>query len=112
MSLGSARLIHGDSKLAAHSSRPLVPRTVENGKRLLFSGTSNAELYFRAFEETRHYEPKQIAAAFPVLLDQISQKRVGDRLDRHEPRAVKRRPKPYPLLMMPRPEAKRWIERG
>ncbi len=32
----------------------------------------------------------------------IAQQRVGDRLGRIEPRAVKRRPKPYPLLTKPR----------
>jgi hypothetical protein len=37
---------------------------------------------------------------------------VGDRPDRYEPRAVKRRPKPYPRLNMPRRKAKRLIERG
>lgn len=31
---------------------------------------------------------------------------VGDRPDRIEPRARKRRPKPYPLLMKPRKQAK------
>ena len=36
----------------------------------------------RAFEETHLYEPKQIAADFPLLLNLISQKRVGDRPDR------------------------------
>jgi hypothetical protein len=57
-------------------------------------------------------KPKQIAADFPVLLELIVQKRVGDRPDRYEPRAIKRRPKPYRLLMMSRREAKRRIERG
>ena len=58
------------------------------------------------------YESKQIAADFPLLLHLIRQKRVGDRLDRYEPRAVKRRPKPYHLLTIPRAEAKERIEGG
>lgn len=33
-----------------------------------------------------------------ILFELIAQQRVGDRPDRVEPRAVKRRPKPYPLL--------------
>ena len=37
-----------------------------------------------------------------LLFELIAQQRVGDRPDRIEPRAVKRRPKPYPLLMQPR----------
>jgi hypothetical protein len=57
-------------------------------------------------------EPKQIAADFPILLSLISQKPVGDRPQRDGPRAVKRRPKPYHLLTMPRREAKKRIEQG
>lgn len=41
-----------------------------------------------------------------VLFILIAQKRVGDRPGRIEPRAVKRRPKPYPLLTEPRAEAR------
>lgn len=37
-----------------------------------------------------------------VLFVLIAQQRVGDRSGRIEPRAVKRRPKPYPLLVTPR----------
>lgn len=35
----------------------------------------------------------------------MAQQQVGKRPGRIEPRAVKRRPKPYPLLMLPRPQA-------
>lgn len=41
-----------------------------------------------------------------LLYGLIAQQRVGDRPGRIEPRAVKRRPKPYPLLMKPRPLAR------
>ena len=78
-------------------------------RELSFNG---ARQTIRAFEETHLYEPAQIAADFPRLLDLIIQKRVGDRPDRHEPRAIKRRPKPYRLLMLPRSEAKKRIEQG
>jgi len=40
------------------------------------------------------------------LLPTIAQARVGDRPDRYEPRAKKRRPKEYPLLTKPRKEAR------
>lgn len=40
------------------------------------------------------------------ILAAIATHRVGDRPDRCEPRAVKRRPKPYPLLTRPRAEAR------
>jgi len=41
-----------------------------------------------------------------TLLIMIAQIRVGKRPGRIEPRAVKRRPKPFPLLMKPRDEAR------
>lgn len=66
----------------------------------------------RAFEEIHLYDPVRIEADLPRLLELIGKKRVGDRPDRYEPRAVKRRPKPHPLLKMPRKAAKRLIKRG
>jgi len=44
-----------------------------------------------------------------VLMLLIAQRRVGNRSGRMEPRAVKRRPKPFPLLMTPRPVARQDI---
>ena len=41
-----------------------------------------------------------------ALLIMIAQVRVNNRPGRCEPRAVKRRPKPHPLLMKPRSEAR------
>lgn len=41
-----------------------------------------------------------------ILYGLIAQQRVGNRPGRVEPRALKRRPKPYPLLMKPRPQAR------
>jgi hypothetical protein len=102
MNLLAYNLIRGVMAEAARG-RDMQPR------ELSFNG---ARQTVRAFEETHLYEPKEIAADFPLLLDLISQKRVGDRLDRHEPRAIKRRPKPYHLLTIPRAEAKKRIARG
>jgi hypothetical protein len=102
MHLLAYNLIRGVMAEAARG-RDVQPR------ELSFNG---ARQTIRAFEETHLYEPKQIAADFPLLLELIVQKRVGDRPDRYEPRAIKRRPKPYRLLMMKRREAKRRIERG
>lgn len=42
----------------------------------------------------------------------IAQQRVGNRPNRIEPRAIKRRPKPYPLLTKSRDEARREIRRN
>jgi Transposase DDE domain len=66
----------------------------------------------RAFEENHLYDPERIKADLPRLLELIGEKRLEDRPDRYEPRAVKRRPKPHALLKMPRAAAKRLIERG
>jgi DDE family transposase len=66
----------------------------------------------RGFEEVHLYDPARIKADLPRLLSLIGKKRVGDRPDRYEPRAVKRRPKPHPLLTMTRKKAKNLIKRG
>jgi len=42
----------------------------------------------------------------PIVLGAIASHRVGTRPDRVEPRACKRRPKPYPLLRVPRQQAR------
>jgi hypothetical protein len=41
-----------------------------------------------------------------LVLRAIASHRVGTRPDRSEPRAIKRRPKPYPLLRVPRQQAR------
>ena len=78
-------------------------------RRLSFQGSLHT---VRAFEEVPLYDPARLVADLPRLLSLIGKKRVGDRPDRSEPRAVKRRPKPHPLLRMPRAKAKRLIKRG
>jgi hypothetical protein len=102
MHLLAYNLIRG---LMAESARErqIAPRTIS------FTGSLHS---VRGFEEAHLYDPSQIRADLPRLLELIGRKRVGDRPDRYEPRAVKRRPKPHPLLTMPRKAAKRLIERG
>jgi hypothetical protein len=46
------------------------------------------------------------------LLKELSKQRVGERPDRCEPRAVKRRPKPHKLLNKPRAEAQAELLKG
>jgi len=46
-----------------------------------------------------------------VLLILIAQQQVGNRPGRIEPRAVKRRPKPYPLLTVPRRQARETVRK-
>ena len=79
--------------------------------RVSFAGALHT---VRAFEESHLYDAARIragpATAVSWLIAMKSQ--VGRRPDRCEPRAVKRRPKPHPLLTMPRWEARRLIKRG
>ena len=95
-------LIRGIMAEAARAER-IKPRS------LSFKGSLHT---VRGFEEVHLYDPARIEADLPRLLSLIGKKRVGDRPDRYEPRAVKRRPKPHPLLTMPRWKAKCLIERG
>jgi len=52
------------------------------------------------------------AAAINALLVLIAEPRVGLRPGRIEPRAVKRRPKPFPLLTKPRHIAKEEVRKN
>jgi Transposase DDE domain len=81
----------------------VAPRTIS------FKGSVHT---IRAFEEAHLYDPSRIEADLPRLLELIVRKRVGDRPDRYEPRAVKRRPKPHPRLTIPRKKARQRIEKG
>jgi putative transposase len=78
-------------------------------RRLSFKGSLHT---VRSFEAAHLYDPEKIEWDLPRLVRLIGRKRVGDRPDRYEPRAVKRRPKPHPLLRMPRRKAKALIKRG
>jgi putative transposase len=78
-------------------------------RRLSFKGSLHT---VREFEAVHLYDPERIERDLPRLVELIGKKRVGDRPDRYEPRAVKRRPKPHPLLRMTRKKAKALIERG
>jgi hypothetical protein len=95
-------MIRGIMAEAAREAK-IKPRTIS------FAGSVHT---IRAFEEVHLYDPVRIEADLSRLLELIGKKRVGDRPDRYEPRAMKRRPKPHPLLKMPRQAAKRLIERG
>jgi Transposase DDE domain len=81
----------------------------EKPRALSFMGAAHT---VRAFEESHLYDPARIEADLPRLLELIGEKRLDDRPDRYEPRAVKRRPKPHPLLKMPREAARRLIRQG
>jgi hypothetical protein len=51
--------------------------------------------------------PDDLPEILQTLWQALTRHRVGDRPDRVEPRARKRRPKPYPLLLVPRKKALR-----
>jgi hypothetical protein len=51
-------------------------------------------------------------ALWEVLVWAVGEHRVGQRPDRYEPRAVKRRPKNFPRLSQPREAARRRLRRG
>ncbi len=53
-----------------------------------------------------------VATLLETLFVSVAAHRVGNRPDRVEPRAVKRRPKPHPLLMKPRPKPKKRLAVG
>jgi hypothetical protein len=78
-------------------------------RRLSFKGALHT---VREFEASHLYDPGRIERDLPRLVSLIGKKRVGDRPDRYEPRAVKRRPKPHPLLRMTRGKARALIKRG
>ncbi len=52
------------------------------------------------------HDPNTLVSFFVM----IAQQRVGNRPNRSEPRAIKRRPKAFPLLMIPRPTARELIK--
>lgn len=80
---------------SAHGRRP---------HRVSFKGALQT---VRAYAEAlREGTPGQRRWLWGILLESVANDEVGHRPDRVEPRARKRRPKPYPLLMVPRQEAK------
>jgi len=50
--------------------------------------------------------PTRRQGVIQMVLSAIARHRVGQRPDRYEPRVRKRRPKPYPLMTVPRPQAR------
>lgn len=60
----------------------------------------------------RQYDGSEIDERFHQLLMLIAQQRVGDRSGRMEPRAVKRRQKPYPLLTRARQAERKEIRKN
>jgi hypothetical protein len=67
----------------------------------------------RSFAPLMALLPEEIAMRMhALLLSALAKEVVGDRPDRYEPRAIKRRPKPHRLLNEPREKARRRMERS
>jgi Transposase DDE domain len=73
-------------------------------RQLSFKGALQSLLGFA--EKLTNSSQEKRDWLWDILLEGIANDRVGDRPDRVEPRARKRRPKPYPLLTKPRKEAR------
>ena len=87
------RLMMAQAALCAH----LLPRQI--------SFKHTVQMWV-AWSGQRHASEDKLYGLFIL----IAQQRVGERPDRIEPRAVKRRPKPYPLLTTPRALARAHVE--
>jgi len=82
----------------------------EEPRRLSFQGAQQVLEGFRG-ELARAGAGREAALRDELLLT-IAGERVGDRPDRYEPRARKRREKMYPRLQVPRGEARRRLARA
>lgn len=103
MHLLAYNLIRGVmAEAALHNG--LQPREVS------FKGALQTLSAYRSLVERA--TPAQLPALYQDLFTAIASHRVGDRPNRYEPRAIKRRPKPHPLLTKPRHKAKRLLAAG
>jgi hypothetical protein len=67
----------------------------------------------QAFGAELKREPAKLVAVLPAaVLEAVAYHRVGDRPDRAEPRVVKRRPKPYPRMQVPRKLAQKRLAKA
>lgn len=66
------------------------------------------QLWLAGGDELIHVDDEQNATEFLLL---VAQQTVGNRPDRIEPRALKRRQRSYPLLMQTRSEARKKVRK-
>jgi hypothetical protein len=78
--------------------------------QISFKGTLQALLAFGGFWPSGQLADPE--AYYLSMLQAIAEQRVGQRPDRVEPRAKKRRPKPLPLLTEPRQQARARLQAG
>ncbi len=88
--------------------RAMVAAALDAGLRPRQLSFQGARQTLRAFaDEIAGATEEVLAGAVGLLLGRLAAHRVGDRLDRFEPRERKRRPKPSKYMTFPRPEARR-----
>ncbi len=90
------RLIMAQSALLADIS----PRTI--------SFKHSLQLWLMYLQHSQNLDHEKLESFFQLM----AQQRVGNRAGRIEPRAVKRRPKAYPLLMIPRSKARDEVKKN
>jgi hypothetical protein len=95
--------------LAYNLVRQLICRAAEKHntepRHVSFTGAIQTFVAFLPLFEAK--PPQEDAARYyDIMLGMIASHRIGNRPNRREPKAVKRRPKPYPRLQRPRSELK------
>jgi len=70
--------------------------------RISFKGTIQVLATWSGRFSRLHHKPRSRSELFAELLEQIAKRKVPHRPGRQEPRAIKRRPKPFPSLTEPR----------
>ncbi|MFQ5356732.1 MAG: IS4 family transposase [Mariprofundaceae bacterium] len=81
-------------------------------RRISFKGSVQALRQWEPHLNQAKMSQQDCAQLIQLLTDSIAGNIVSERLGRSEPRAVKRRPKPYQLLTAPRHEMKETKHRG
>jgi hypothetical protein len=71
-------------------------------RALSFKGALDTLRQFAEVIQAAHLRPRRQRQLYNQLLELIAADLLPDRPNRHEPRAIKRRPKPYPRLTRPR----------
>ena len=90
--------------LAYNLLRYVIARGNSNGRRCGIASTAAAVTAFVSSIPNMYAAGKSLTRAFSRLIDLVAADTQGKRMRKSYVRAVKRRPKPYPLLTKPRSE--------
>jgi hypothetical protein len=100
----TVRLELGILVLAYNLMRYVMARGRATGRRRGIASTAAAVMAFIATVQTLYSAGRSLARAFSRLVAAVAADTSGKRKRKNYVRAVKRRPKPYPLLTKPRSE--------